>query len=70
MSKFKTQSDIAIEVGKLETNPIAEAVQEKIKELLYDDLEKSDIKDLIKEAYPHFPDTLFEECFANAFCSL
>lgn len=65
-----TQSDIALVVGKLESNPIDQAVKERIKELLYDDLEKSDIREVIKEAYPHFPDFLFDECFSEAFCAL
>ena len=56
--------------NSLETNPIAKAIQEKIKGLLYEDLSKSDIREKIKTAHPNFPDYLFEHCFAEAFCTL
>ena len=54
----------------LETNPIFEAVTEQIREHLYNDLEKSDIKTLVKDAYPHFNDEVFETCFTEAFTTL
>jgi hypothetical protein len=67
---YKTQSDIAIKLSGLEANPIAIAIKEKMKEMLYDDLSKSDIREAIKEAHPGFPDHLFEECFTEAFTTL
>jgi hypothetical protein len=56
--------------NSLETNPIATAIQDKIRELLYEDLSKSDIREKIKAAHPNFPDHLFEWCFTEAFCTL
>jgi hypothetical protein len=41
-----------------------------MKEMLYDDLSKSDIREAIKEAHPGFPEHLFEECFTEAFTTL
>jgi transposase len=51
-------------------NPVHQAVQEKVKELLYEDLSKSEIRELIQSAHPNFPAHLFEEVFTEAFCSL
>lgn len=68
--KGNTQSDIALYIGGLESNPIAVAIKDKMKEMLYDDIEKAEIREVIKEAYPDFPDFLFEECFTEAFTSL
>lgn len=65
-----TQSDIALRVGNLEQNPIAIAIKEKMKEMMYDDIEKAEIREVIKEAYPGFPEHLFEECYTEAFTSL
>jgi len=65
-----TQSDIALKLSGLEANPIAIAIKDKMKEMLYDDLTKSDIREAIKEAHPGFPEHLFEECFTEAFTTL
>ena len=54
----------------LENNSIAQSVTEQIREHLYNDLEKSDIKTLISDAYPHFNDEVFEMCFTEAFTTL
>jgi hypothetical protein len=56
--------------SNLATNPIYLAIQDKIRDLLYEDLSKSDIRETIKTAHPNFPDHLFEQCFADAFCTL
>jgi hypothetical protein len=56
--------------NSLETNPIAVAIQDKIREMLYEDLSKSDIREKIKAAHPNFPANLFEHCFTEAFCTL
>ena len=56
--------------SNLSTNPVYTAIQEKIREMLYEDLGKSDIREKIKGAHPNFPEHLFEHCFAEAFCSL
>ena len=66
----KTQSDIAMKLSGLEANPIAIAIKDKMQEMLYDDLTKSDIREAIKEAHPGFPEHLFEECFTEAFTTL
>ena len=66
----KTQSDIAMKLSGLEANPIAIAIKDKMKEMLYDDLSKSEIREVIKEAHPGFPEHLFEECFTEAFTTL
>jgi hypothetical protein len=54
----------------LETNPIAQDIIGFITEYLYNDLEKSDIKILVKDAFPDFNDEVFELCFTEAFTNL
>lgn len=66
----RTQSDIAMNLSGLEANPIAVAIKEKMQEMLYDDLTKSDIREAIQDAHPGFPEHLFEECFTEAFTTL
>ena len=56
--------------NNLSTNPAHTVIQDKIREMLYEDLSKSDIREKIKEAHPNFPDHLFERCFTEAFCTL
>lgn len=53
-----------------DNNPIAQAITNKIKDLLGEDLLKSEIKAVIKDAHPNFPDHLFEEAFSEAFTTL
>jgi hypothetical protein len=57
-------------IMSLENNPIAEEVIGFITEYLYNDIEKSDIKSVVKEVYPHFNDEVFELCFTEAFTNL
>jgi hypothetical protein len=54
----------------LENNPIAEAITEKIREMLYEDISKSDIREAIKTSHPNFPSAIFEECFSEAFATV
>lgn len=54
----------------LETNPIAVEITKKVKELLFEDMPKQDIKEMIKSAHPNFSDTMFEACFSEAFTTL
>lgn len=42
----------------------------KIKDLLYSDMSKADIKELIFEAFPEVDEKTFQECFSEAFCTL
>jgi hypothetical protein len=52
------------------TNPVAEAITEKIKELMLDDLSKADIREIIKTAHPNFPAQLFEASYSEAFTAI
>ena len=42
----------------------------KIKDLLYSDINKADIKELIFETFPEVDEKTFQECFSEAFCTL
>lgn len=45
-------------------------VTDLIRKCLYRDLEKFEIRDIVKEKYPNFPPDWFESCFTEAFTSL
>lgn len=42
----------------------------RIKDLLYSDISKADIKELIFEAFPEVDEKAFQDCFSEAFCTL
>jgi hypothetical protein len=46
------------------------AIVNKIKDFLYSDMSKADIKELIFELLPYISDDVFQECFSDAFCTL
>ena len=54
----------------LENNPIAQEIVKKIKHELFEDMSKQDIKEKIKDAFPNFPDHMFEICYSEAFTTL
>lgn len=56
--------------NSLENNPIAVAITEKVRELLFEDMSKADIKEKIKSAHPNFSETMFEACFSETFTTL
>jgi hypothetical protein len=45
-------------------------VTENIKECLYNDLKKHEIREIIKDKYPDLPKTVFEQCYTEAFTTL
>jgi len=42
----------------------------KIRDFLYSDISKADIKELIFEMFPEVDEVTFQECFSEAFCTL
>lgn len=56
--------------NSLENNPIAVEITKKVQELLFEDMEKADIKEKILSAHPNFSETMFEACFSEAFTTL
>lgn len=42
----------------------------KIRDFLYSDMSKADIKELIFEMFPDMDEATFQECFSEAFCTL
>jgi hypothetical protein len=42
----------------------------KIRDFLYSDISKADIKELIFEMFPDMDEATFQECFSEAFCTL
>jgi hypothetical protein len=42
----------------------------KIRDFLYSDMSKADIKELIFEMFPDISEETFQECFSDAFCTL
>jgi hypothetical protein len=51
-------------------NPIYIAIQEHIKEMMYNDNSKQEIKEVIFSKFPDLPASAFESCYSEAFCSL
>jgi len=51
-------------------NPVYLAIQDEIRNLLYEDLRKSDIKEIIDTRFPDLNPEVFEAQFSNAFCTL
>jgi len=45
-------------------------VTENIRECLYNDLKKQEIREIIKDKYPDFSRSAFENCYTEAFTSL
>jgi hypothetical protein len=45
-------------------------VTDLIRECLYRDLRKFEIREIVKDKYPDFPPSEFESCFTEAFTSL
>jgi hypothetical protein len=45
-------------------------VTDLIRECLYRDLRKFEIREVVKDKYPGFPPSEFELCFTEAFTSL
>jgi cytochrome c-type biogenesis protein CcmH/NrfF len=56
--------------NSFDTNPVAQQITKQIREDLFEDMSKRDIKDRIMEAYPDFPQTMFEICYTEAFTTL
>lgn len=57
-------------MNSLENNPIAVEITKKVKELLFEDMPKSDIKEMIQAAHPAFTEEMFESCYSEAFTTL
>lgn len=51
-------------------NPIYLAIQEQIREMMYNDNSKVDIKEVIFSKFPNLPESAFELCYSEAFCTL
>lgn len=45
-------------------------VTENIRECLYNDLKKHEIREIIKDKYPDLPKAAFEQCYSEAFTTL
>ena len=56
--------------NSLNDNIIAQEIVKKIKHELFEDMSKQDIKEKIKDAFPNFPDHMFEVCYSEAYTTL
>ena len=54
----------------LENNIIAQEIVKKIKHELFEDMPKQDIKEKINDAFPNFPEHMFEVCYSEAYTTL